>query len=258
MLIDVHCHLDKLIEEGITAEKAIKNAHDKEVKKIVVNGTDHEQNIKILDLAKKHEEVKPALGLYPLDALKLSDKEINEEIEFIEKNKKLIVAIGEVGLDLKEEELHKTIDKQKNNLKKFVELAIKLKKPVIIHSRKAELQTIELLESLNAKKVIMHCFSGRMSLVDRIVQNGWFLSIPANIYYSQQFQDVVRRVPINNLLCETDSPYLHPLKEWPNEPANVSYSYQKISEIKGLTLKDVEKQIEDNFNKLFNMQIFKN
>jgi|SRR3989344_997417 len=251
MLIDVHCHLDKLIEEGFPLDKALKNCKDSNVKIIVVNGTDHEQNIKVLDLAKKHEEVKPALGIYPLDALKLSEAEIDEEIEFIIENKKVVRAIGEVGLDLKEEELHKTLDKQKINLAKFVNLAIKLDKPVIVHSRKAELHTIELLESLQAKKVIMHCFSGKMSLVDRIVKNGWLLSIPANIHYNQQFQDVVKRVSLSNLLCETDTPYLHPLKEWPNEPANVIYSYKKIAEIKGIKLEEVEKEIENNFNKLF-------
>lgn len=251
MFIDVHCHLDKLIDEGISAEKAIKNAKAKGVEKIVVNGTTHEQNIIILELAKKHKEVFPALGIYPLDALKISEKEIDEEIDFIIENKKSIVAIGEVGLDLKEEELHKTLDKQKTNLTKFVNLAIKLNKPVIIHSRKAELHTIELLESLNAKKVIMHCFSGKMSLVDRIVKNNWFLSIPANVHHSEQFQEVVKRVPIQNLLCETDTPYLHPLKEWPNEPANVIYSYKKIAEIKNIQVKEVEKQIENNLNKLF-------
>ena len=251
MFIDVHCHLDKLIDEKISIEKAIQNATSKGVKIMIVNGTDHEQNLTILQLAKKFPEVKSALGLYPLDALKLSEREIDEEIEFIMKNKEKIIAIGEVGLDLKEEELHKTLDKQKINLTKFVNLSIKLKKPIIVHSRKAELHTIELLEQLNAKKVIMHCFSGKMSLVDKIVENKWFLSIPANVHYNQQFQDVIKRVSINNLLCETDSPYLHPLKEWPNEPANVIYSYKKIAEIKNISLKEVEKQIEDNYNNLF-------
>ena len=250
IMIDVHCHLDKLIEE-FPLEKALKNAKDNNVKIIVVNGTDHKQNLIVLDLAKKHKEVKAALGIYPLDALKLSEAKIDEEIEFIEKNKKIIAGMGEVGLDLKEPELLKTLDKQKINLTKFVNLAIKLNKPIIIHSRKAETQTIELLEQLKAKKVIMHCFSGKMSLVDRIVKNGWSLSIPANVHYSQQFQDVVKRVPLSNLLCETDTPYLHPLKEWPNEPANVIYSYKKIAEIKNQSLKEVEKQIEDNYNQLF-------
>jgi len=250
MFIDVHCHLDKLIEEGVTAEKAIKNAKAKNVNAMIVNGTDHKQNLAILELAEKYKEVKPALGIYPIDALKLSEAEIDSEIDFIIKNKSKIAAIGEVGLDLKEEELHKTLDKQKIILTKFVNLAIKLKKPVIIHSRKAELHTIELLEKLNAKSVIMHCFSGKMSLVDRIVKNGWLLSIPANVHYSQQFQDVIKRVPIINLLCETDTPYLHPLKKWPNEPANVIYSYKKIAEIKNIKLEQAEKDIENNFNNL--------
>jgi len=250
MFIDVHCHLDKLIDEGVPADKAIKNAKKKGVERMIVNGTDHEQNKIILDLAKIHKEVLPALGIYPIDALKLSESEIDEEIEFIKQNKDKIAAIGEVGLDLKEEELHKTLDKQKINLRKFVNLAIKLNKPAIIHSRKAELHTIELLEELNVKKVIMHCFSGKMSLAERIAKNGWFLSIPANSHYSQQFQDVIKRVPIENLLCETDTPYLHPLKKWPNEPANVIYSYKKIAEIKKMKLTEVELQIEKNFKSL--------
>src|SRR3989344_497780 len=131
-------------------KRIIKRAHskgcsskDNNVKIIVVNGTNHEQNILILDLAKKYPETKHTLGIYPLDALKLSDNEIDEEINFIIKNKDKIIAIGEVGLDLKEENLHKTLDKQKINLTKFVNLAIKLSKPVIIHSRKAELHTIQ-------------------------------------------------------------------------------------------------------------------
>jgi len=250
MFIDVHCHLDKLIDEGVPTDKAIKNAKKKGVERMIVNGTDHEQNKIILDLAKIHKEVLPALGIYPIDALKLSESEIDEELEFIKQNKDKIAAIGEVGLDLKEEELHKTLDKQKINLRKFVNLAIKLNKPAIIHSRKAELHTIELLEELNVKKVIMHCFSGKMSLAERIAKNGWFLSIPANSHYSQQFQDVIKRVPIENLLCETDTPYLHPLKKWPNEPANVIYSYKKIAEIKKMKLTEVELQIEKNFKSL--------
>lgn len=252
MFIDAHCHIDKLEEEKLGIDKAVKNAKAKNVKAMIVNGTDHTQNLIILNLAEKYPEVKPALGIYPIDCLKLSENEINEELNFIEENKEKVIAIGEVGLDLKEPELTKTLDKQKKNLTKFVKLAIKLKKPVIIHSRKAELQTIELLEELKAKKVIMHCFSGKMSLVDRIVKNNWLLSIPANSHYAQQFQDVIRRVPITNLLCETDTPYLHPLKEWPNQPANVIYSYKKIAEIKKLKLEEVEKQLENNFKSLIN------
>ena len=187
--------------------------------------------------------------MYPIDALKLSERQINEEIKLIENNRDEIVAIGEIGLDFMEDIEHKT--RQKEIFSKFVNLSKKLNKPISVHSRKAELETVELLENLKAKKVIMHCFSGKMKLVDEIVKNGWCLSIPANITYSQQFQDVVKRVPIENLFCETDAPYLHPEKKWPNEPANVIESYKKIAEIKELSLKEVSEKIMGNYQRLF-------
>lgn len=251
MFIDAHCHLDMLAKEGIAVKKAVANAVKKDVEIIIVNGINPEHNREILELSEEFSEIKSALGMYPIDALKLSGKEIDDEIEFIRKNKNKIIAIGEIGLDLKEDELHKGFDKQKKTFEKFVKLAIEMKKPVIVHSRKAELETVELLEEVGAVRVVMHCFSGKMILVDRIVKNGWCLSIPANVRYSQQFQDVVKRVPVENLFCETDSPYLHPFKEWPNEPANVVESYKKIAEIKGLSLKEVEKKIEENYKRIF-------
>ncbi len=251
MLIDVHCHLDMLEKEGISVEKAVKNAVKKGVEIIVVNGVNPEHNKKILDIAVKHKEVKASMGMYPIDALTLSDKEIDAEIKLIEKNKDKIVAIGEIGLDLKEDYLEKGFEKQKKVLEKFVKLGMKLDKPVIVHSRKAEMQTIELLEKLKAKKVVMHCFMGKLKLVERVAANGWFLSIPSCVKYVDQFQQVVKQTPMENLLCETDSPYLHPDKGWPNEPANVLSSYEKIAEIKKIGLKDAEKKIEDNFKRLF-------
>ena len=104
---------------------------------------------------------------------------------------------------------------------------------------------------MNAEKVVMHCFSGKMSLAERIVKNKWFLSIPANVNFSDQFQKIVEVVPIENLLTETDSPYLHPLKERNNTPKNVIYSYKKISEIKNMNIKDVKKEIFNNYMKIF-------
>ncbi|MDP3989906.1 MAG: TatD family hydrolase [archaeon] len=248
MYVDVHCHLD-MIDRPV--EEVVENARKKNVKAIVTQGVNPANNWVVLKIAEKFKEVIPALGMYPLDCLNLKDEEIDAELDFIKKNKDKVFAIGEIGLDLKEDSREKGFEKQKDVFSKFVLLGIKLKKPIIVHSRKAELDVIEILESLEAKKVIMHCFSGKMKLVDRVVKNGWFLSIPANVKYSQQFQDVVKRVPIESLLCETDSPYLSPDKEFPNKPENVVESYKKIAEIKGLSLKKVEEIIEENFKKLF-------
>ncbi len=249
MLIDVHCHLDFLEKEGIKVEQAIKNARKNKVKIIICNGVNPEQNKKILALAEEYSEVKPAIGVYPIDALKLSNKQIDEEINFIKKNKNKIIAIGEIGLDFKEDQINQ--EKQKEVFAKFIDLAKELNLPISVHSRKAELETIELLEELKAKKVHMHCFMGKIKLAERIAKNGWYLSIPSCVKYNEQFQLIIQKVPIENLLAETDSPYLHPDKKWPNEPAKVIESYKKIAEIKKLPLKEVEKIIESNFKNLF-------
>ena len=246
MFIDIHSHID--ICKDI--DTFIKNAKKKNVK-ILTAGTSPKSNREILKLKIKYPEIKICLGIYPIDALKISEKEIDSEIEFIKKNKEKISAIGEVGIDLKHAK-EDSLETQKENLKKFVNLARELNIPVVIHSRKAEKECIELLEKLNYNKIIMHCFSGNMNLVDKIIKNNWNLSIPANVKHSEHFQKIVEVTPIENLFCETDSPFLHPDKLRDNEPSNVIESYKKISEIKNLPLVEVEKQIEENYNELFN------
>jgi len=246
MLIDIHSHID--ICKDI--EAIIENAKKQNVK-ILTAGTSPKSNREILKLKIKYPEINICLGIYPIDALKISEKEMDSEIEFIKKNKEKISAIGEVGIDLKHAK-EDSLETQKENLKKFVNLARELNIPVVIHSRKAEKECIELLEKLNYNKIIMHCFSGNMNLVDKIIKNNWNLSIPANVKHSEHFQKIVEVTPIENLFCETDSPFLHPDKLRDNEPSNVIESYKKISEIKNLPLVEVEKQIEENYNELFN------
>ena len=249
MYIDVHCHLDLLEKEGVSIEGVIKKCGKKKVEMLLIQGVNPGSNRRVLEIAEKFEEVMACLGMYPIDALKLSDKEIDSEIDFVRKNTDNVFAIGEIGLDLKDKE--GDFERQKKIFSKFVKLAMELDVPVIVHSRKAELETIEFLEELGAKKVIMHCFSGKLNLCRRITDNGWYLSIPGNVKFSEHFQKVIEIIDVNGLLCETDSPYLHPDKEWPNDPSNVVESYKMIAKIKKMKLKGVEKQLESNFKKLF-------
>ena len=246
MLIDIHSHID--ICKDVDA--LIENAKKQNVK-ILTAGVNSESNRKILELKIKFPEINICLGIYPIDALKLSELEIDKEIEFIRKNINNIIGIGEVGIDLKYAQPD-LLEKQKKNLLKFGNLAKELNLPIIIHSRKAENECIELLEKLNYNKIIMHCFSGNMKLVGEIIKNNWHLSIPANVKYSEHFQMIIEITPIENLFCETDSPFLHPDKKFPNEPANVIESYKKISEIKKMPLAEVEKIKEENYKRLFN------
>ncbi|HRZ85405.1 MAG TPA: TatD family hydrolase [Candidatus Paceibacterota bacterium] len=251
--IDVHCHIDRYNDEQV--EAIMERAREKGVGIIINNGNNFENNERTLEFCEKYPEVRAAMGIFPIECLQYTDKQLSdfrEKIRKLHKNKK-VIAIGEVGLDFKED--LDNWEKQKEIFEEWIKLSIELNIPIIVHSRKAELEAIEILEKFNKSdkkpKVIMHCFSGSMKLVQRIFDNGWYFSIPTSIKNSQHFQLVVEKIPIEKLFCETDSPFLHPDKLRDNEPANVIVSYQKIAEIKKMRLKDIEKQIEKNFKSLF-------
>jgi TatD DNase family protein len=243
--IDAHCHLDMCKD----IDKIIENAKKVNVNIIVTQGVNPKSNREVLKYKDKYNIVKAALGLYPIDALSLTNKEVEKEIEFIKSNGDKIVAIGEVGLDFKED--NENHQKQKNIFQKLIELSIDLDKPIIVHSRKAELECIEILEKSGAKKVIMHCFCGKFSLIERIAKNGWYLTIPTSVKNAEHFQKMIKMVEIKQLLCETDSPFLHPDKMPNNEPANVLASYKKIAEIKGISLEEAKKKVFENFKRVF-------
>jgi TatD DNase family protein len=248
MFIDVHAHLDFFDDKKI--EQTIKNAKKAGVGLIINAGIDSQRIKKTLELIEKYKIVKASLGIYPTEMLDMDEEEISGIIELIKKKAKegKVVAIGEVGIDLKE---GKEVEKQKKNFERFVSLSLELNLPIVVHSRKAELECIEILEKMKAKKVIMHCFSGKSALIDRVSKNGWSFSIPANVKFSEHFQKLVKKVDISQLLCETDTPFLHPDKLKDNEPANVVESYKKMAEIKGMSLSECKKAIVENYKRVF-------
>ncbi|MBI2658971.1 TatD family hydrolase [Candidatus Woesearchaeota archaeon] len=257
LLVDVHSHLDHhLLTNKI--DEIIHRARNAGLRHVITNGINPETNRKCLELSKKYGIVKCGMGIYPRNALKketesgeyplnAEDFDVGEEIEFIRKNKNNIVAISEVGLDF----VHGENRQQIGDFEKMIRLAEELKKPIVVHSRKAEQKCVEMLESSKNKKIVMHCFSGKKSIVKRIADNGWFLTVPAIVVKSQQFQDIAKNVPISQLFCETDSPYLSPYKEQMNEPAFVIESYSKIAEIKGMDMHEVANNIYMNWQKVF-------
>ena len=256
LLVDVHSHLDHPLINKI--DELIDRAKKAGLRHIITNGINPETNRKCLELSKKYEIVKCAMGLYPRDALKReiengeyplknADFDVDGEIAFLRKNKNNIAAVSEVGLDFVNGESKAQIE----DFWKMVNLAEELKKPIVVHSRRAEHKCIEILESSKLKKVVMHCFSGRKSLVNRIIDNNWFLTVPTIVVRSQQFQDIAGNVPISQLFCETDSPYLSPYKEKWNEPAYIVESYKKIAEIKQMDINEVANNIYMNWQRVF-------
>lgn len=257
LLIDIHSHLDHpLLINKI--DEIVYRAKNAGLKHIITNGINPETNRICLELSKKYGIIECGMGIYPRDALKkeaetgeaqlkVEEFDIDEEIAFIMENKENIAAVSEVGLDFVNGESRQQIE----DFEKMIKLAEELKKPIVVHSRKAELKCVEMLESSSSKKIVMHCFSGKKPLVKRIAGNGWFLTVPTIAVRSFQFQDIAKNVPITQIFCETDSPYLSPYKEQMNEPAFVIESYKKIAEIKGLDLNEVANNIYMNWQKVF-------
>ena len=258
MLIDIHCHLDHYYFKD-DLDKVIDNAKKAGLTVILTAGVNPETNRKALEIAEKYDIVKPCLGIYPPITLqkeinsggyplKENKFDIDEEIEFIEKNKNKISAIGEVGLDYSRGEDSK---RQTKIFERMISLAERINKPLVVHSRKAESDCVDILESSKLKKIIMHCFCGRKSLVKKIVDKGWFLTIPTSVVRSLQFQENAKLSPITQLFCETDAPYLSPFKDRRNEPAFVIEAYKEVAEIKGMELKEVVNNIWMNWQKTF-------
>ncbi|MDD5086492.1 MAG: TatD family hydrolase [Candidatus Nanoarchaeia archaeon] len=250
LLVDVHAHLD-MKEFDSDLDEVIQRAKKEGVKAIITNGINHKSNLKVLEISEKYSIVKAAIGLYPEYVNEMSDKEIDDEIKFIEKNKNRIIAIGEVGLDFKNIEDEKQKQKQINAFKKIITLAKKIKKPIIVHTRKAEQQTIEILEKEKAEKVVLHCFSGKLNSINKAAELKYYFSVTTNIVRSEQFQKMVEIVDLNQILTETDAPFLSPFKDKRNEPAFIIQTINKIAEIKSMDKQEVANNIFMNYQRVF-------
>lgn len=265
-LIDVHAHLEtKRFEKDL--DEVIERARQKKMI-VITAGVNPATNRRALELTEKYPHVvKVSFGMYPIDALAKEVKtgesdgflrdiekfDVDDEIKWIEKNKDKCVAIGEIGLDYNFEDFQtdEAREMQKVVFRKLLRLAKKIKKPVIIHSRKAELDAIEIIEEEKISNVIMHCFNGKKSLIKRAVENGWYFSVPPVITRLQHFQTLVEMVPLLQILTETDSPYLSPVAGTRNEPANVAVTIKEIAKIKKISEKEVAEQIWKNAESVF-------
>jgi TatD DNase family protein len=245
--VDVHAHLDFEDYDSDIDDVMQKCKERKTV--VVVNGVHPSSNRKVLELAEKYDLIKPALGFYPTHVVEESEDVFLKELDFIKKSK--CVGFGEVGLDFKYTKDGVGMKKQEDAFWRFIELGEKTNKPLIIHSRKAEIKVIEMLESSRLKKPVLHCFSGKKKLVERCADNGWFFSVPVIVNKLQQFQEMVEYTNINQLLTETDSPYLGPVPGERNFPWNVELAIKKIAEIKGFEEIEVENNIFMNYQRLF-------
>ncbi|MFT4250770.1 MAG: TatD family hydrolase [Candidatus Woesearchaeota archaeon] len=242
MLYDAHCHLDKLQNP----KQAVQEAQEAGLKLIVTNGLNPENNREALRLQEEFGIVKAALGLYPNDAIELSEEELEAELAFIKQTKPF--AIGEIGLDYHWDKEHK--EKMREVFRKCLVLAQEISRPAIIHSRKAEEDVLAIVEEFSVV-ACLHCFSGSKKLIKQAASAKHYFSVPANVASSTHFRMLVELVPINQLLLETDSPYLGPSRGVENAPRNVQLAIPVIAQIKGLDEQETRTQLWLNQKRFF-------
>jgi len=248
--IDAHAHLNEGIFDK-DREKILKECREKGILVINCSG-EPKSNRRSLELAKKFNNLKICLGLYPIQTTELSDKEFWNEIKFIEENVNKIVGIGEVGLDyywVKEEEKRL---KEIQAFKEIIWLANKLKLPLNVHSRAAEAETIAMLSKNAHAPVLLHSFGGDIEFTKHAVKEGFYFSIAPIVIRSNRHKRLVEALPIDKILTETDSPYLGPTQER-NDPRNIPLVVEEIAKIKKIDVEVCRKQILENAKKVFDI-----
>ncbi len=254
MLIDSHCHLN---DERIfpKLDEFLANAKSKNIDGFLTVGCRLDEFKIVSQIAEKHENIWASLGIHPAEA---NEKNPSYETLLPFYNNKNIIAIGECGFDFKYGNRETDLDRQKELFLTQIHLAQDLKKPLIIHTRDAENETIDILQSEFKNKpfqAIMHCYTGSWNLAKKMLDLGFYISASGVITFkkSENLREVFAKIPLDRLLVETDAPYLspEPYRGKICEPAYVFETAKKLAEIKDISLKEISDITTNNFKKLF-------
>jgi TatD DNase family protein len=255
--VDAHVHLSD--EEYTTSvQEIIAEAERSNVVALVSNSIDLKTSSGSLELAEKYPRlVFAALGIHPWSVQALTEQELEKTLELIREkgHEKAVVAVGEIGLDFKYMQIW---EKQLKVFDSMLHLAEDLDLPVIIHSRGTTAQIVDMLPSYRVKKVLLHWFSNPNSSLSKAVDNGYYISEGAPTVYSNGIRDVVRKVPLANLLTETDGPvrfFKPPFQGKRTTPAFIPQVVNAVAEIKDMSSEDVADQIISNFKRFFGLQL---
>jgi TatD DNase family protein len=251
VFIDSHCHLE-MDEYDKDREAVIKRAADQGVECMVTVATEEAHFDRALRIAEQNRNVYAALGIHPHNAKGYS-QELQDRIIALAKHPK-VVAYGEIGLDFFKD--YSPRQAQTEAFAAQISAACTAGLPIVIHSRNAKEETLEILKgsNLGETRVIIHCFSYDLATAKTMLDMGFYLSITGVITYkNSSLADIVRHLPLESLLAETDSPFLtpHPRRGKRNEPAEVALVYEKIAEVQRRPMRDVSETIGKTFGRLF-------
>lgn len=248
-IIDSHCHLD-FPKFNSDREESILRAREAGVVGMINSGISLKGNRISLELAETHEDIHAALGLSPDIGREGEDTEINAILAQIEANAEKAVGIGEAGLDYQDCKTTEERERQTAAFKKVIELAKDLDKPLVVHARMAEEEVLKLVRSVDT--VIYHCYSGSIETMKEIVDMGYYISMATLVCFSKHHQDIAEAVPLENLLLETDSPFLSPRKGR-NEPAFIADSVPVVAQLKDMDPAEIAKSTTENARRVFNI-----
>ncbi len=264
MYVDAHTHL--FHERFAGEEDAVaRRAAAAGVSRVIVNGLEPESNRQVLALCGRHENLYPALGIYPVDAACHAIDagtwphswppperfDLDAELDFIDAHAPDLVALGECGLDGYWVKDAAAMAAQEYVLRGLCEIAMKHDKPIILHTRKAERRTFDIIREMGVTKADFHCFGGKSAMAAEFAKAGYYFSIPPVVVRSGSFQAVARKLPRELILTETDAPYQGPERGKRNEPRFVVEAVSAIAEARGEEEDVVRAAIRENFRRLF-------
>jgi TatD DNase family protein len=255
MLIDSHAHLE-MPEFEKDLEAVLQRAKEAGVHTIFTVGTEESDWDRALEIANSHPGVYAILGVHPHNAREIDNWTYGTLREICRGEK--VRALGEIGLDFFRN--HSPRDVQVRRFREQVGLARELKLPIVVHDRDAHEETMEVLRSEKAEDCggIIHCFSGDLDMAKKCIDIGFCISVPGSITYrnAESFQKIVKELPLDSLLVETDAPFLTPVpfRGRRNEPGYVRYTAQKVAEIKKVPFEKVAEATTENALRVFRLK----
>ncbi|WP_342303685.1 TatD family hydrolase [Methanolobus sp. ZRKC5] len=248
-VIDSHCHLD-FPKFNKDRPETIERARKSGVIEMINSGIDYKTNSNSLELAKKYEFMHATLGLSPQMVPDADDAKIKQILSQIERNIDKAIGVGEAGLDF----YYCTSDagrkRQEDVFRQVIEIADRYNKTLIIHGRDGEDLALEMTKDLD--RVIFHCYGGSLETMKNIVDAGHYISVPTLVCFSEHHKSIAKNLPLDNMLIETDSPYLSPRKGR-NEPAFVLDSVPVIAHLKEMEEAEIAMATMQNTRRAFEL-----
>ncbi len=258
-MIDSHCHLDRLkLEEGESLSDALQRAKEQGVNGFLNVCIDLQNYQQVVEIAEQGEQIWASVGVHPNE---MEQEEPSAEALLQRAEHPKVVAIGETGLDYHYVTDEVLLQRQRDRFRAHIEVAKACGKPLIIHTREAREETIAIMREAGAADCggVMHCFTENWEMARAALDLGFHISFSGIITFNSaaELREVLKRVPEDRLLIETDSPYLAPVphRGKPNQPAYVRQVAEKVAELRGWSLEEVDQLTTDNFMKLFNIGV---